>query len=59
MKRIMTAIILTLLSVWVSAQDYQALRFRSAASFFNYEMMEVHQHNRARAETFNLSLIHI
>lgn len=53
MKRIMTAIILTLLSVWVSAQDYQALRFRSAASFFNYEMMEVHQHNRARAETFN------
>lgn len=57
MKKIQIAIVWLMLCSSVAAQKYQALRFRQATSFFNYEMMTVHEQYDERKKSFNEAIL--
>lgn len=56
MKRLFALTAAVALAFSLNAQNYNALRFKSANTLFNYEMMAVHEANQERAEALEQAL---
>lgn len=57
MKKVIIMVLSLMLTITISAQnDYHALRFHSPLSFFNYEMMKVHDEYQQRRQNFQQAM---